>query len=271
MYSLLDYKTEIFKYIYLFFLGSSLGSFYKTIYDRILYFFYSPIRKELSIKQKYYNLFFTPSFCYNCKTKISYLYLIPIVGYFFTKKRCKHCGIPLSIDFLLWELFGGFLLCYLFYFYGLLAFLYVLMIFHFIIAGLIDLKKFFLDYENILFLYIFGLILFFIEWELSNIYYFLLKIFIFLFIFLVLYLLGRGKKFGFGDIILIGAISIIFEITEILIIINLGAIGSIIYILLYKKNKHSYAPLGFFLSFACIIVIIFRPFFFGILTSNSSY
>ena len=262
MYLLLDYKTEIFKYIYLFFLGSSLGSFYKTIYDRILYFFYSPIRKELSTKQKYYNLFFTPSFCYNCKTKISYLYLIPIFGFFFTKKRCKHCGTTLSMDFLLWELFGGIILCYLFYFDGLLAFLYVLIIFHFMIAGLIDLKKYFLDYENILFLYIFGLILFFIEWDLNYIYYFLLKFFIFLFIFLFLYFLGKGKKFGFGDIILIGAISIIFEITEILIIINLGAIGSIIYILLYKKNSRSYAPLGFFLSFASIIIIIFRPIFY---------
>ncbi|GIX41965.1 MAG: hypothetical protein KatS3mg129_1698 [Leptospiraceae bacterium] len=248
----------LIKYFYLFFIGASLGSFYKTLYDRILYFFYSPARKQYSLKEKYKKLFLKPSFCYNCNNKIPYKYLIPVFGFFITGRKCYHCQFPLSLHYFLWEISGGLLLCYFYYFYDIFGFLYVLIIFHFLISGLIDFKKFFLDYENIIFIYIWGFLINHIN-SYNNLYDLLLKTGLFIFIFLLLFIIGKGKKFGFGDIILIGAISITFNIPEILIIINIGALGSIFYIFFYKKNRNAYAPLGFFLSLASIVILVLKP------------
>jgi len=259
MQTLLDFKIIIIKYLYLFFIGSAIGSFYKTIYDRILYYFYSPKRKEFTLKQKYKELFFKPSFCYNCKNKISYKYLIPLLGFFLTKRRCNYCKTTLNYDLLLWEVLGGILICYFFYFYEFIAFLYVLIVFHFLIVAFIDRKKYYIDYENLFFLYLWGIILFFFNNDFSNSSYLIIKVSIFFIFFLVLFLLGKGKKLGFGDILLLLSISIVFEIPEILIIINLGAMGSIIFILFYKRNKYAYAPLGFFLSFASIGILLIKP------------
>ncbi len=261
MQILLDLSFIILKYIYLFFLGASLGSFYKTIYDRILYFFYSNIRKQFTLKQKYYHLFFQSSFCYNCKKPIKKLYLIPIIGFFLTKGKCNNCQIPLSKEFLFWEIAGGTLLCYFYYFLDILSFIIIIILFHFYISALIDFKKFFLDYENMIFLYIFGLIYNILQYDVSNLNFIFLRMMILILFFFILYILGRGKQLGFGDLILVGAIGLIFDILEIIIIINLGAIGSILYIILYKKNKKAYAPLGFFLSMVSIIVLIFKPFY----------
>ncbi len=250
---------NFFKYHYLFFLGASIGSFYKTIYDRILYFFYSNDRKKYTLKEKYINLFFKPSFCFNCKNKINSIYLIPVFGYFITKGKCKKCNTKISYQNIFWEVFGGILICYFYYFFDFISLLYLLIFFHFLIAGLIDLKKFFIDYENIIFLYLFGIIQFLLNYDFSNLYSLIIKFLIFFSLLLFIYFLGKGKKFGFGDVILIGAISIIFNIPEILIILHFGSIGSILYILLYKKNKKAYAPLGFFLSIGSVFILILQP------------
>ncbi len=261
MQILLDPFFTILKYIYLFFLGSSFGSFYKTIYDRILYFFYSNLRKQLSLKQKYYHLLLQPSFCYYCKKPIKKIYLIPILGFFLTKGRCNNCNRLLPKDYFMWELGGGILLCYFYYFYEIFSIILLLIIFHFIISALTDLKKFFIDFENVIFLYLWGWIYNIFQYEVSYFKYILLRMTLVVIFFLILYLLGKGKQLGFGDLILMGSISLIFDILEIIIIINMGAIGSILYIILYKKNKKAYAPLGFFLSMVSILVLILKPFY----------
>lgn len=246
------------KYFYLFFLGASIGSFYKTILDRIFYFFYSKERKKLTLKEKYIKLFFQPSFCYYCKNKISFTNLIPIFGYFIAKGRCSNCKVKLEFEFLYWEFLGGFLILYFYYFYNWLGFLYEILIFHFLLISYVDFKKFFIDYENVIFLYVFGVILvMLLNEDLKSI---LLRFLIFTFLFVGLYYLSKKKGLGFGDIILIGAISILFSIWEIILILNFSALGSILYILLYKKNKKSPAPLGAFLSLFSIFFLILQPF-----------
>ncbi len=247
------------KYLYLFFLGASIGSFYKTIYDRILYFFYSNDRKKYTLKEKYINLFFKPSFCFNCKNKINSIYLLPIFGYIIARGKCKNCNTKISYQYIFWEVSSGILICYFYYFFDFISILYLLIFFHFLITGLIDLKKFFIDYENIIFLYLFGIIQFLFNFGISNLYSLIIKFLIFFSLILLIYFLGKGKKFGFGDVILIGAISIIFNIPEILVILHIGSIGSILYILFYKKNKKAYAPLGFFLCTGSIVILLFQP------------
>lgn len=246
------------KYFYLFFLGASIGSFYKTLLDRIFYFFYSKERKKFTLKEKYIKLFFQPSFCHHCKNKIPFKNLIPIFGYFLTKRRCSYCKVKLGFEFLYWELFGGFLIVFFYYFYNWIGFLYGILTFHFLITALIDSKKFFIDYENVFFLYFFGIILvILLNKDLKSIF---LSFLFFISLFIGLYYLSKKKGLGFGDVILIGAISILFSVWEIIFILSFSAFGSILYILLYKKNKKSPAPLGAFLSLFSILFLIIQPF-----------
>lgn len=246
------------KYFYLFFLGSSLGSFYKTLLDRIFLFFYSPLRKTLNEKQKYYKLFFTPSFCYHCGNRIKLIHLIPILGFFLTKRKCFYCKKKLEIELFLWEAFGGILLIFFYYHYDVIGIFFVLVIFHYLITAIIDYKKFFIDYENITFIYLLNSILVFLLKE--DIKLILFRVFIFVGIFLCLFYLGKKKKLGFADVILIGAISIFFSYVEIILILNFSSLASVGFILLYKKNKKSPAPLGCFLSLFSIIFLILQPF-----------
>ncbi len=253
-----DFFIDFIKFIYIFFLGSFLGSFYKTLLDRILLFFYSPIRKTLNLKEKYYNLFFTPSFCYLCKKKIKIRYLIPILGFFLTKGQCSYCKKKLKIDLLLWEFLGGFLLIFFYYHYDFLGILFVLVIFHYLITAVIDYKKFYIDYENVVFIYLINGILVILFDEDFKLVFFRVLLFVGIFVFL--YLLGKKKKLGFGDLIFIGAISVFFSVIEMIFILNFSSLGSILFILLYKKNKKSPAPLGFFLSIFSIVFLILQPY-----------
>ncbi|MFN3603609.1 MAG: prepilin peptidase [Leptonema sp. (in: bacteria)] len=247
------------KYFYIFFIGASLGSFYKTLLDRIFYYFYSPIRKSLTLKEKYYNLFFQPSFCFHCKNKIKRIYVIPLFGYFLTKKRCSYCKKKLEFHYWLWEISGGVLLVYFVSIYNIFGVFFVLVVFHYLITAIVDYRKFFIDFENLFFVYLWNfLLVFFFKEDLKAI---IIRVFLFIGIFLILFFIGKKKKLGFGDILLVGGLAIYFSIWEMILIINFSAIGSVIYILFYKKNIRSPAPLGFFLSISGIVLVLLEPLF----------
>lgn len=59
---------------------------------------YSPKRKSRL------NLFLPRSFCPSCKTKLTALYNIPLISYFFLKGCCRHCQQPISLRYPLVEL-----------------------------------------------------------------------------------------------------------------------------------------------------------------------
>ncbi len=246
----------LLKFIYIFFLSSAIASFFKTLMDRIELFFYSPLRKQYSGKEKYENLFLKPSYCYNCNHPIKSLYLIPIVGYILLRGKCKHCKSKIPASLFLWELTGGLTGIYFFYFYSLTGLLYLIISMILIIISKIDFKYFMIDYEILVFLSFSGFLVFYTEErDYINL---LIRISFFQAVFWTIFLYGKGKKLGMGDIFLIGSISIFFTFMEILIIMLMGSLLSIVYILFLRKKSNSYAPLGSFLSLSSVLLLFFR-------------
>ena len=91
---------EIITFIGIFFLGSTLTSFFTLVGVRV--------PKGESINGR--------SYCDQCEMPVPWFGLIPVLGYFILKGKCKHCNVNISILYPLIELFGGltFVLSYLY-------------------------------------------------------------------------------------------------------------------------------------------------------------
>jgi leader peptidase (prepilin peptidase) / N-methyltransferase len=86
--------------VFVFVFGISMGSFLNVVAYRI------PLKMSL----------ITPrSSCPNCKKQISNIALIPVLGFFFTKGKCSHCGNKISIQYPIIELFSGILTTIVFF------------------------------------------------------------------------------------------------------------------------------------------------------------
>lgn len=82
--------------ILIFFLGASLGSFLSVLIHR------------LSTGKK--GIIFGRSECPSCKAHLSSSELIPIFSYLLSKAKCRHCGKPISPDYLILEIISGLLI-----------------------------------------------------------------------------------------------------------------------------------------------------------------
>lgn len=61
----------------------------------------------------------TRSRCPNCKTKLSWKDLIPVVSFLILKARCRYCDKPISWQYPVVELSTGILFAVLYYYFGL--------------------------------------------------------------------------------------------------------------------------------------------------------
>lgn len=82
---------NIIIYMYVFFLGTILGSFYNVVGIRV------PEKESLMGR----------SHCPNCNRSLGWLELFPIVGYIALKGRCKDCKIHISVKYPLMEFLTG--------------------------------------------------------------------------------------------------------------------------------------------------------------------
>ncbi len=78
-----------FSFVY----GLLIGSFLNVVIYRL--------PRELSLINP------SRSFCTNCKNTIDYISLIPVVGFLLQKAKCKHCGIKISWQYPLVEIFSA--------------------------------------------------------------------------------------------------------------------------------------------------------------------
>ncbi|MCZ8157182.1 MAG: prepilin peptidase [Leptospira sp.] len=148
----------IFLYLLLFLFGSCIASFYITTAERVLFYFYGKGRKVGSFWERMIQLLTYPSHCPSCKTKVSPLYLTPVLGYFLTKGKCPTCGVRLSWVYPTSEFLFGIL--------GVISFVltqdllftisFLFLIGHLIVSIHTDAKYFSLDYENLPFILFFG-------------------------------------------------------------------------------------------------------------------
>lgn len=83
---------QIIFYILIFCIGSVFGSFFTLAVYRI------PLHQDITHERSY---------CPNCKHKLSFLDMIPILSYIFLKGKCRYCKNKIRIRYLLLEILTG--------------------------------------------------------------------------------------------------------------------------------------------------------------------
>ncbi len=83
---------EVIFYTFMFCLGTLFGSFSTLAVYRI------PLHQDITHKRSY---------CPNCKHKLSFWDMIPILSYVFLGGKCRYCGKKIKMRYLLLEVFTG--------------------------------------------------------------------------------------------------------------------------------------------------------------------
>ena len=95
---------DIYLYIMIFIMGTLFGSFFTLASYRI--------PRKLDIVK-------TRSFCTKCNHKLGFFDLIPVFSYICHLGKCKYCKEKISIRYLMFELFSGFVFVLCYYLFGL--------------------------------------------------------------------------------------------------------------------------------------------------------
>lgn len=230
----------------IFMLGGSLASFYDVFIMR---------------REKNENFLWERSHCDSCHRNLKFYELIPVFSYIFLGGKCKSCGEKIGKDKLLAEILISSLSVFAFFKYDLSiqSFLLIGIITVATFIGIIDYKTGFIYNLDLLIILIFTLLLkLFLGESIFNSLKFSLGMG------LIFYLLFKfTRMMGFGDVLysfimgifannLLGAF-LIFKDAFVI-----GAVFSIILILLKKKNFKDSIAFGPFISIAIIIFILCR-------------
>lgn len=250
-------------YLLLFLFGSSLASFYVTLGDRILLYFYGKKRKSGTPFLRWKLIFSKPSFCSYCDTKIKSVYLTPVFGYFLTKKKCNSCKTPLPLLFPLSEFLFGILGCIVFFIsenlFATLFFLFLLG--HLFLSIKTDSEKMILDYENLPFILCFGLLTnYFLFGELpglSELYVYLG----FLFFYGIIYFSFRGGT-GLGDVLFSPAFAFLLGHPYWMVYLNSSYVLALLVTFLSKRPGESLRgkkiPMGVYFSLGLIVSLLYK-------------
>ncbi len=239
-------------YLILFFIfGLVLGSFINVLIYRI---------------PKEENFISGRSYCPNCKTKLKFYDLIPIISYISLKGKCRYCNENISIKYPLIELITGLLFIASYLKFGLSPYLFIIL---FMISLLIVIT--FIDLEHMIIphsLTISGIVvftiwqLFFNQEPISSYLYGLFFGFIFLAIFVFF------NAMGGGDAMLAAMFGMFFGLYETFVLLMLsfiiGGVFSIIILIFKRKSRKDKIPFGPFLTIAALLMIFFNNFFLSI-------
>ena len=210
-------------HLYFFLVGAILASFLGLVIDRF---------PEQSIV-------FPASHCDSCQTRLSPLDLIPIVSQIFNRFRCRYCKVRYPFWYAFFELGSG--LLFLAFSWEFLTLSQVILITAGLTLGIYDLRH--QEYPLIIWL-IFHLILMICSsWNLIMVF------------FLVLGIISHviDIRIGAGDFLFLSSCSLVFTLTEILILIQFASTTSILaFLLLKKKERLPFVP--FLLLAACTII-----------------
>ena len=250
---------NLFLYIIVFIFGLIIGSFLNCLIYRIE-------EKQSFLKGR--------SYCPYCKQTLSWMDLIPVLGFIFLKGKCRYCNKKISFQYPLVEIATAFLFILLLNYgsisvfsyslFSILNFLFLILISSFLIIIFIyDLKHFIIPDKiifpliGITFLYQLSRI-----WNLeSDIFrswmFLILSAISAFFFFLFLVLITKGKGMGLGDVKLGFFMGLFLGFPDILVALflafTIGAIIGITLILLKKKTLKSEVPFGPFLIIGTFI------------------
>ena len=210
-------------HLYFFLVGTILASFLGLVIDRF---------PEQSIV-------FPASHCDSCQTPLRPLDLIPIVSQVIGRFRCRYCKVRYPFWYAFFELGSG--LLFLAFSWKILTLSQVILITAGLTLGIYDFRH--QEYPLIVWL-IFHLILMVCSsWNLIMVF------------FLVLGIIAHviDIRIGAGDFLFLSSCSLVFTLTEILILIQFASTtGILTFLLLKKKERLPFVP--FLLLAACVII-----------------
>ena len=208
---------------YFFLVGSILASFLDLVIDRF---------PEQSIIQP-------ASHCDSCQTRLRPLDLIPILSQVFNRFRCRYCKAPYPFWYALFELGLG--LLFLVYSWESLSLGQVILITAGLTLGIYDLRH--QEYPLLVWMTFHVFLIVCSGWNLVMVF------------FLILGILAHfiDIRMGAGDFLFLASCSLIFSVTELLILIQFAsATGILAFLLQKKKERLPFVP--FLLLAACVII-----------------
>lgn len=204
-----------------------------------------------------------PSHCSECKHKLGFWELFPIVSYVFLGGKCKNCKTKISIIHPIFELFSGIMFALSYKVFGLsMDFLIALTFISALLIVIVSDFNYMIILDEVLLF--FGTLLI-IEILINNGFmpavYSIINGGISFAIMLVFKIIGdfifKRESMGGGDIKLLALFGVMLGWENAIIAIFLGAIiGLPISFVLLIKNKNNVVPFGPFLSFAAMILLL---------------
>lgn len=205
---------------------------------------------------------FPPSHCPKCESRLKPIDLVPVLSFMFSKGKCRYCGEKISLQYPTVELLNAliYLLIYMKYGLTLYFFKYAILSSLLIVITFIDLKHQIIPDRLNIFCLIIG-ILFTLsygnKWLIVN---GAIGLFVGGGLFLLIAIITNGAMGG-GDIKLMGALGFCFGWKYILLIALLsfiiGAVISVMLLVLKIKGRKDYIPFGPFISIAAIVTMIY--------------
>ena len=209
--------------IYFFLVGSILASFLGLVIDRF---------PEQSIIRP-------ASHCDSCQTPLRPLDLIPILSQVFNHFRCRYCKAPYPVWYALFELGLG--LIFLLYSWELLSLSQVILITAGLTLGIYDFRH--QEYPLLVWMTFHLILMASSGWNLVMVF------------FLALGILAHfiDIRMGAGDFLFLASCSLVFIVTELLILIQFAsATGILAFLLQKKKERLPFVP--FLLLATCVII-----------------
>ena len=208
---------------YFFLVGSILASFLGLVIDRF------PEQSIIS----------PASHCDSCQTRLRPLDLIPIFSQVLNRFHCRYCKAPYPVWYALFELGLG--LLFLSWSWGFLFLGQVILITAGLILGIYDFRH--QEYPLLVWMTFHIILIASSGWNLV------------MFFFLVLGMLAHfiDIRMGAGDFLFLASCSLIFSVTELLILIQFSsATGILAFLLQKKKERLPFVP--FLLLAACVLI-----------------
>ena len=210
-------------HLYFFLVGTILASFLGLVIDRF---------PEQSIV-------FPASHCDSCQTHLRPLDLIPIISQVIGRFRCRYCKVHYPVWYALFELCLG--LIFIAWSLGFLTLGQVILVTAGLTLGIYDLRH--QEYPLIVWLAFHLILMICCSWNLIMAF------------FLILGIIAHviDIRIGAGDFLFLASCSLVFTLTEILILIQFASTtGILVFLLLKKKERLPFVP--FLLLAACVII-----------------
>ena len=210
-------------HFYFFLVGTILASFLGLVIDRF---------PEQSIV-------FPASHCDSCQTRLHPLDLIPIVSQLVHRFRCRYCKVRYPVWYALFELGLG--LLFLAWSVGFLTLGQVILVTAGLTLSIYDLRH--QEYPLLVWLAFHLILMVCCGWNLAMAFFLILGI--------IAHLIDI--RIGAGDFLFLASCSLVFTLTEILIVIQFASTtGILTFLLLKKKERLPFVP--FLLLATCVII-----------------